>query len=71
MAIDKRRAKKGRRRISEAALLGLAILGGSPACLLAMYGFRHKTRKPKFYGGVPLILLFQLAASIGLYRFLG
>ena len=71
MAIDKRRAQKGRRRISESTLLGLAILGGSPACLLAMYGFHHKTRKPKFYGGVPLILLLQLTASIWLYPFLG
>jgi len=56
-----RRSKHRSRRIPEASLLLLAALGGSPAALLAMYLFRHKTLHKKFRYGVPLILLVQMA----------
>jgi len=56
---DKAAAKKGAWRISESTLLGLAMLGGSPAAIIAMYGLRHKTRKMNFKIGLPIILLFQ------------
>lgn len=49
------------RRIPEASLLLLALLGGSPAALVAMHLFRHKTLHKKFRYGVPAILLLQLA----------
>lgn len=49
------------RRIPETALLLLATLGGSPAALLAMYLFRHKTLHKKFRYGVPIILFLQIA----------
>ena len=52
------------RRIPEASLLFLAALGGSPAALLAMYLFRHKTLHKKFRYGVPAILLLQIAVAI-------
>lgn len=58
---DKRRARRGDWRISEATLLLLAIIGGSVGALLGMRHFRHKTRHGKFRYGVPLILLLQLA----------
>ena len=51
------------RRIPEASLLLLALLGGSPAALLAMYLFRHKTQHNKFTLGVPAILLVQAALA--------
>ena len=52
------------RRIPEASLLLLAVLGGSPAALLAMYLFRHKTLHKKFRYGVPAILLLQLIVTV-------
>ena len=60
---DKGRTGPKFRRVSEAALLSLAILGGSPAALFAMYLFRHKTLHKKFTVGVPLILLAQLSLT--------
>lgn len=59
--LDKHKARHDRWRIPEATLLLLAFLDGSPAALLAMYLFRHKTRHNKFRYGVPLILLLHLA----------
>ena len=53
---DKAMAKRRRRRIPEAALLGCAALGGSAGALLGMAAFHHKTRKPPFRYGVPLML---------------
>ena len=60
MAADKHRAIRHERRISENTLLTLAILGGSVGGILGMLLFRHKTRKPAFALGYPLILLAQL-----------
>ncbi len=62
--MDKWKAKKGKRRISEKTLLTFAILGGSVGALIGMWFFRHKTRKPKFYLGVPAIILLQIAISV-------
>jgi len=56
---DKCKAKRGSRRVSEAALLTIAALGGSAAMYAAMLCIRHKTRHIKFMAGIPLILLFQ------------
>ncbi len=43
-AVDKGRARKGKWRISEGALLGCSIFGGAIGGLLAMYLVRHKTK---------------------------
>lgn len=58
--LDKRAAVKGRRRIPEACLLFLATAGGGIGLFLSMEFFRHKTQKPAFRIGVPLIILAQL-----------
>lgn len=60
---DKKKAKRGRRRIPEITLLTFAALGGGAGALLGMLAFRHKTslvRKAHFVLGVPLCLALQL-----------
>ncbi len=64
MLTDKYRAKKDMWRIPENTLLAIAVLGGSIGCLLGMQIFRHKTRKPKFYIGIPVIIVLQAAIYI-------
>lgn len=58
--IDKRRARLGRWRIPERVLFQAALFGGSLGAWLGMYVFLHKTRKARFYLGIPLILVLQL-----------
>ena len=58
---DKLMAKKHRRRIPEAALLGCALMGGAAGAALGMALFRHKTRKPPFPWFVPLCLCAHAA----------
>ena len=60
MLADKRKAQKNQWRIPEATLITVALLGGSVGSLAGMRLFRHKTRKPKFYIGIPQILAAQL-----------
>jgi len=60
MAIDKMRARRSAWRIPCATLFLFAIFGGSLGCILGMQLFRHKTQKPAFYIGLPVILLLQL-----------
>ena len=60
---DKIAAIRGRQRISEFTLLLVSVLGGSPAMLLTMLIIRHKTRKPKFMVGIPVILILQLGVA--------
>ena len=60
-AIEKWKAKRSKWRIREAALLGLAVLGGSIGALLGMKVWHHKTMHKKFKYGLPLILIAQIA----------
>ncbi|ARS27352.1 DUF1294 domain-containing protein [Sphingomonas sp. KC8] len=61
---DKRRAIAGARRIPEANLLGLALIGGTPGAFLARRMFRHKTRKQPFSSQLMLIAAVQAGAII-------
>lgn len=67
MLADKIKAKKNKRRISEATLMGTAAIGGSLGAIAGMYAFRHKTRHPKFTIGLPLILALQIVGAVLLY----
>ena len=62
--IDKRKAKKGKWRISEATLFILAILGGSIGGIAGIYTFRHKTKKHRFTIGFPAILIIEILIII-------
>jgi uncharacterized membrane protein YsdA (DUF1294 family) len=59
--VDKLMAKRNARRISELALLLLALLGGSVGAWIGMQVWRHKTKHAKFRFGVPILLLLQVA----------
>ena len=58
--IDKLKARKSLWRIREAALLMLAVLGGSIGAWLGMKVWHHKTLHKKFRYGIPAIIIIQL-----------
>ncbi|WP_259132297.1 DUF1294 domain-containing protein [Chryseobacterium ginsenosidimutans] len=59
--IDKQKAVKHKRRISELNLLILTFLGGTIGAILAMLFFRHKISKTSFLLKFGLIVLIQTA----------
>lgn len=65
MGIDKWKAKRGAWRIPEQTLLSLVLLGGGIGGIAGMYAFRHKTKKPRFFIGFPVILISEIV--IGIY----
>ena len=66
--IDKWSAVHDLRRIPEKTLIGIAVVGGSVGAYVSMQMFRHKTRKPKFYIGVPLIFAIQIGVLLYIYH---
>ena len=60
MAIDKRKAQKHKRRISEKTLFGSAFLFGGIGAMFGMIGFRHKTKHLSFKVLIPLAVLLNL-----------
>lgn len=60
MLVDKQKARKGAWRISERTLMTIAAIGGSLGSFLGMQLFRHKTKHPKFYIGIPVLLAAQV-----------
>lgn len=62
--LDKALAGAGRRRIPEARLLQLAVLGGTPGAYAGRALFRHKTRKQPFSARLHRIALVQGLAVI-------
>ncbi|MDG5786952.1 DUF1294 domain-containing protein [Evansella sp. AB-P1] len=60
MGIDKQLAIKQKHRISEKTLMFIAIFGASFFMVIASRLFRHKTRKPMFSFGLPLIALIHI-----------
>lgn len=71
MGSDKRRAIQGARRVPEAQLFLLALLGGGVGGLLGMYAFRHKTRHLQFVLGFPLIAAVQILGALYLFGISG
>lgn len=61
-AADKIFAKKNCRRVSEATLLTLGIMGGALSEYITMKIIRHKTLHKKFMIGLPAIIILQFIA---------
>ncbi|GAA0601104.1 DUF1294 domain-containing protein [Virgibacillus siamensis] len=60
MGVDKRKARKHKRRISERTLWLSGLLGGSAGAFAGMKKFRHKTKHVLFAMGMPLLLLIHI-----------
>ncbi len=67
MGIDKAKARRHAWRISEKALFGVSILGGSVGTWVGMYLFRHKTKHWYFVIGMPMILVLHIVVGIFLF----
>ena len=65
--IDKLKARRNKKRIQEATLLLLAIVGGSIGAWLGVKVWHHKTLHKKFKNGIPLIIIVQIALCIYLF----
>lgn len=63
--LDKHYARNRLRRIPEATLLLLALIGGSPAAYMARRFFRHKTAKRPFAMRFWLIIGIQVVVVSG------
>lgn len=61
---DKRKAVKGKYRISEDCLMTVALIGGAVAEYFTMIVIRHKTQHKKFMIGLPLIIFLHIAVII-------
>ena len=66
-AVDKRAARKRRRRIPERTLLWCGVLGGALGMWLTMLYIRHKTKKKRFMLGLPLLVLWHLLVAFCFY----
>ena len=64
MGVDKWKAKRNAWRIPEATLMSLVLLGGGIGGIAGMYVFHHKTKKPRFYIGFPVILIIEVTLVI-------
>lgn len=63
-ALDKRKAVYGMRRISEAALLTLAAVGGAYGAGMGMMLFRHKTKHKSFLITVPICFVLWMVILV-------
>lgn len=66
--LDKERAIKGKRRISEKNLLTVAALGGTLGAWIGMNKYRHKTKKTSFKLWFYAIVLLQILFFFGIYK---
>lgn len=67
---DKHAAKRSKWRVPERTLMTLGALSGCVAMYACMRIIHHKTRKPKFMVGLPVIFLLELAAAVALRLYL-
>lgn len=60
MHLDKRHARIHAPRVPEKVLFAFSLLGGSLGGTVGIFLLRHKTRKPLFCIGFPVVLLLQV-----------
>ena len=60
---DKKRAKRGDRRVPEKTLFLLAFLGGATGEWIAMQIFRHKTKHRSFVIVIPILMTVQVLGA--------
>ena len=65
--IDKRKAIKHKRRISEKALMLLGLFGGALGEYLTMKCIHHKTLHKKFMIGLPFEIILHIIILIFIY----
>ncbi len=65
--LDKRRARRGRDRLSERSLIALSALGGSLGAWTAMQLSQHKTHKRAFQMQFQSVLAFQVTVMTALH----
>jgi uncharacterized membrane protein YsdA (DUF1294 family) len=70
-AWDKKSAQRGGRRVPEKTLWTLSACFGALGMWLGMKAMRHKTHKPGFVIGVPLLFIAQIFAMMFLGVFAG
>lgn len=58
--MDKIKAKKKKKRISEKTLFVVSLLGGAIGSYFGMKIFHHKTRKKAFQIGIPFLVCIHL-----------
>ena len=66
--IDKYKAKRNKWRVSEAALLTVAVIGGSIGAWGGMRLWHHKTMHKKFKFGIPAIIILQVALMVYIHK---
>jgi uncharacterized membrane protein YsdA (DUF1294 family) len=60
MGIDKNKARRNKRRISEKSIFTAAIIGGALGVYLGMRFFHHKTKHLKFTLGIPVVVIINM-----------
>lgn len=68
-ARDKINAKRHRHRVPEEHLIIVAAIGGAPLMYLTMHIVRHKTQKPVFMIGIPVLFFLELLVVFLLLHF--
>lgn len=66
--IDKYKAIKYKYRVKEKTLFFLCLIGGTFGGILGMKIFRHKTLKPVFKYGIPIIAILEIFLLIYLFN---
>ncbi|CAM4270464.1 uncharacterized membrane protein YsdA (DUF1294 family) [Paenibacillus endophyticus] len=71
MGMDKKSARKQRRRVPEQKLFLLSAAGGAIGTWLAMKAWRHKTKHRSFTVGIPFLFGLNILLVLGAVWLIG